>query len=345
MLVNIKQKIGCWFHERWRTEVVLNPVMSRILGWQWRDLCNRHERLHAGSDPDSRVCEWVDSSFLTVTRFFPRVGSRLLARSIMDWPHRLVAVQKQSMSASKPKISIILPVGGSDRLALFECVLASLLGQSCQELEIIVVEHDRVPIYERVCPSGIKYIFRQRDDDEPFNKSMLMNLGVDHAEARYVLLHDADIVLPATYVESILEKLESGWEAVQPIRFLFCLDQLGSDLFMQSGGNSIPEHVDSVLQNFPGGSTALRKKTYWALGGHDETFQGWGGEDLEFVERLSTARLFQGAYCPAIHLWHPPSPKKANGDWNRTFLKNLRRTAVKERIRVLRERNLAGRDA
>jgi len=64
-MTTMKQKLGCWLHERWKTEVVLHPAAGRLARWQWGDLCNRSERLLRGPG-DARECMWQDSSLLSV---------------------------------------------------------------------------------------------------------------------------------------------------------------------------------------------------------------------------------------------------------------------------------------
>lgn len=333
----IRQKLGCWLHERWRTELVL---LSGRWGWlpraEWLDLCNRHERL-ARTEEGVRVCHWSDSSFLTAVRLFPRVGGRLLRHCLREWPHRLAQVPEAGSSPSNPKVSVILPVGGLDRVPLFRCVLAGFLGQTRRDFEIIAVEHGTRPLYQAVCPEWVRYIFLPKEPAQHFNKSMAMNAGVRSATAPYVLLHDADVVPPSAYVESILSRLDSGWEAVRPLRFVFLMEREATESFIASGGHSLPSRVALVQQNFPGLSTALSKKSYERIGGHDERFWGWGGEDLEFLDRLKTIKLAPGGYAPGLHLWHPPAVKKASGDRNGDLLRQILRVPVSDRIEPLRQ--------
>ena len=84
---------------------------------------------------------------------------------------------------------------------------------------------------------------------------------------------------------------------------------------MNFTGQHLPGTVESVLQNFPL-STAVTKLAFKRIGGCDEQFEGWGGEDLEFLDRLKVTKLFPGSYAPGVHLWHAPAPKKESGDRN-----------------------------
>lgn len=331
-MVSLKQKIGCWLHERWKTEAALAPMLARMTGLHWVDLCNRHERL-GQEEKEARTCLWEGSSVLTVARFFPRVGGRLLRCCLKEWPFRL-REQPASVS-SRPKMSVVLPVGGRDRLPLFLCVLKGFFGQTVVEIEIIVVEHGKKPEYESSCPAGVRYLFLPMEEGGQFNKSLAMNRAVAEATAPVVLLHDADLVVPANYVESLLLRFSQGWEAVRPARFAFHLDQDDSAGFMEANGKFLPRNIEMVQQNNPGLSTAMTREAYARIGGHDQRFEGWGGEDLEFLDRLKTLRRYPGGYAPLVHLWHAPGPKKASGDRNRQLMDKLRAIPVQERIESL----------
>jgi hypothetical protein len=63
-----------------------------------------------------------------------------------------------------------------------------------------------------------------------------------------------------------------------------------------------------------GGSMAIRADTYRAIGGMDETFVGWGGEDNEFWDRCLTRPTWIWGYEPIVHLWHPSQPHKLRSD-------------------------------
>ena len=328
---------GCWLRERWHTELALSQTLSRLTGVTWPTLRNRHEHLVPGSDNVSWVCNWDDSSWLTIARVFPTVGGRLLRRCLADWPLRFGETPARK-HGERPAISVILPVMGAERLPLFRAVLASFLGQDENRMEIIVVEQGAPPIYGAGLPDSVTHlVVRPKDATHEFNKSMLLNAAVRRAAAPVVLLHDADVVVPRSYVRSVVGRISAGWDAVRPIRFLFCLERKPSEALMECGNNGLPTHVDAVQQNNPGLSVALTRERYWEIGGHDERFIGWGGEDVEFLERLKTTRLFAGSYAPAIHLWHSPAAKKASGDRNAAAFDRITRVPVAERIEYLRQ--------
>jgi GT2 family glycosyltransferase len=103
---------------------------------------------------------------------------------------------------------------------------------------------------------------------------------------------------------------------------------------MQRTGELRTEHgVKDIMQNFPGGSLGVRREVYHAIGGMDESFEGWGGEDNEFLDRLNTTNVFQGGFLPAVHLWHASRPSKGVADNPRlALLARKREQSPEERI-------------
>ncbi|HQK43999.1 MAG TPA: hypothetical protein PLJ55_03380, partial [Kiritimatiellia bacterium] len=163
----LKQKLGCWWHERWRLELVLRaPDLARRAGLEWLDLCNRHERLAKSPDSHGRICLWSDSSLLTVCRIFPRTGARLL-RHVWSTDHE----------PPTAPLSIILPVRGIERAPVVAFVMETVRRQIGADSEILLCEHDTAPRYAHLAVAEIRHVFVPAVADEPFNKSKAMNAG------------------------------------------------------------------------------------------------------------------------------------------------------------------------
>lgn len=330
-----KKQLGCWFNERLRTEIALSPVFSAIVGLRWIDLCNRNEKLEPGSDDQSRVCLWRDSSWLTVARVFPKTGARLLHHCFKLWS---MALESDSLfiSQTNPDISVVLPVSGTDRIPQFMTVLSSFSYQKGVTFEVIIAEEGETPLLENKLPANVRYTFIPRKKNGFHSKGRTLNKGCSIAQARHLLLHDADILVPQNYLKEIVTRLDSQWCAIRPIRLLFCLSREKSTQLIESHSVENITAVRDVMQNFPGGSVALRRHTYHNIGGMDERFVGWGGEDNEFLDRLHTTNMFKGSFIPAIHLWHPSAPNKKNGDRNAAVLAQRMAIPALDRVKELR---------
>lgn len=337
----LRQMAGCWLHERWRLELVLRaPTPARWLRMEWLDLCNRHERVIRG-DGAGRVCAWTDSSWLTVARVFPSAGARLLQHCLQQRP---LVFRNQPLydSGRAPDISVILPVGGERRMPQCRNVLSALGGQAGVAVEVIVVEEGVQSVFPVDLKQRVRHLFLRKKAGEPYCKSRMLNAGAAAARGRFLLLHDADILVPSSYLREIVQCLDAGYDAVRPIRFLFCLDETSSHRIQTEQSADGIRNVSDIMQNFPGGSVAVRCDVFSQIGGMDEQFKEWGGEDLEFLDRLNTSRVFRGAWLPGIHLWHAAADQKESGHRNHERMKQVRALPAEKRIEQLLSRQKGG---
>lgn len=334
---SLAEKAGCWLRERWRAEVALNTVSSSLSGKSWLDLCNRCERIEADPVSDGRICNWTGSSLLTAPRIFPRVGARLLHKCLIDWPIRLTDRPPAWPSAAIPRVSFILPVGGgTERLPQFRLSVASLLAQLDCPCEIIVVEYSPDACYEPVVPNNCVYHHVPADPCvAQYNKAAAMNAGVRIARADVLVLLDADMLVPAQLAAWLTERFEQhpDLDAMRFARLIFNTDEADARRMVPSGPFVVPQRIQFVMQNTPM-PLAIRKAAYDQIGGHDESFVGWGGEDVEFLSRLRTLRCSEGGRVPMVHVWHAFAPQKANGHRN---LDHLTRTlSLTPEVRIAR---------
>jgi hypothetical protein len=330
MVSMLRQRAGCWLHERWRAECALSSRLSAWTGISWLDMCNRGERLAMGSDPHARACLWPFSSMLTVTRLFPGVGARLLRRASEGWPFAIAG----AAWSEQPRVSVVIPVAGRQRLPQFRAVVGSFQAQSTRALEVIAVEHSAAREYESECVRGVRYVHLERSQGEAFNKSRALNAGARAARGSIIVLHDGDILVPVDYVQSVMARIDAGFEGLQPLRLLFYLDQAASNEIL-GGTLRLPEAIASVGHNFPGGSTVATAEAYWAVGGSDERFDEHGADDNDFMDRLKTRRFFSGGYLPGIHLWHPTDPTRENSPRMKVFKAQQLRKTPEQRIQEL----------
>lgn len=100
---------------------------------------------------------------------------------------------------------------------------------------------------------------------------------------------------------------------------------------------------EAVVQNLEAGeSLAITRDTYFAIGGFDESFTGWGGEDNEFWERAATRCLWPYGYLPFVHLWHAAQPDKHDAQRQTAeLLEQLSAIPASQRIANLIAQNFA----
>jgi len=156
------------------------------------------------------------------------------------------------------------------------------------------------------------------------------------------VLHDNDLLVPDAYASELMKRFNAGFEVINLKRFIFYLSREHSQRVLDSGQLDFNQPPDSVMQNAQGGgSLAVSRNAYRSIGGFDESFVGWGGEDNEFWERAQTRSVWPYGYLPMIHLWHEIQPEKFNPERKTANLFELRSSVPTEiRIAELRERDL-----
>ena len=259
------------------------------------------------------------------------------------WPFAFV--DPTGPAAQAPELSFILPFRGADRLPQLRAVLRSLLGQAGVRVECIVVEPAPVSTVNDL-PSGVRHLHVVHPEDPaPWRKSWAFNVGVREARAGIVVCHDADILAPRDYGREILRLMASGFEAVFPQRFLFNLGREDTEAVVREGRLSESVLPERIRQNWRGGTLAIQREAYARIGGFDEQFTGWLGEDFEFYDRCSLLRTSYHGFIPFIHLWHPEQASKSGEERER----NMRRyqaimaeTAERRAGRLVAAGNRAG---
>lgn len=273
-------------------------------------LCNRTERLQAGPDGVGYRCEWQWTSDLHAPKFMPILGRRLMQRALADHPIRR-APNPERMPGN-PDVSFIIGHRGMDRLPLLLATLESIAGQKGAAVECLVVEQDVVSRLGGKLPVWVRYIHTPPPTaDMPYCRSWAFNIGVKHAGGSVLVLHDNDLLVPDDYAAQILAKVRSGLEVVNLKRFIFYLDELPTTRVLAGKAGLTDAAPLAIMQNSEGGgSIAITRDAYHRIGGMDESFIGWGGEDNEFWERALTLKVWSYGFLPLAHLWHPAQAGK-----------------------------------
>jgi N-terminal domain of galactosyltransferase len=289
---------------------------------KWVAFRNRGERLSIDAATGGARCEWVFSSDLHIANVFPSTGRALMRRALGEWPIESAETPRVS---GTPRVSFIIGHRGEARLPLLLETLGSIAAQRDVAIECIVVEQSVAPT--ATLPPWVRRVHTLIESDAlPYNRSWAFNAGAKVAQSKLLVLHDNDILVPAAYASELVKRHGEGNEFIDLKRFLFYLDG--------------QKQLERVSQNLLGGSIAADRDAYFAIGGFDESFVGWGGEDNELWERAATRRTFTFGYLPFVHLWHAPQPEKpaAQTAGGAQRFAELSRVAVEERIRVLAER-------
>lgn len=299
---------------------------------RWERMRNRDERVTIRGR--GVRCEWKYTSDLHIAKVFPSAGLRLMHRAFAEWP--IVAREAPASESSSPVVSFLIGHRGVDRLPHLLMTLRSIAGQSDVAFECIVVEQATERAIESKLPPWVRYRFTESRDD--YNRSATFNAGAEIARGELLVMHDNDLMMPAGYARELVSRWRAGAEFMDVKRFGFYLDEASTQRVF---AGDAPRSAGTVVQNMVGGSIAAAKSAYESIGGFDEEFVGWGGEDNDFWDRAeTTGKVDRFGTLPLIHLFHAPQRGKLEGDAAPAVkrYREIESIPAPERIRRLRER-------
>lgn len=149
-----------------------------------------------------------------------------------------------------------------------------------------------------------------------WNKAKAVNDGVKRAKGDVLMVSDSDVVLPDKAILDSVDSIIHGSIWAIPHRHVVRLtEQSSAAVYAKSpstqdrlGGETMRDRYVGVAG---GGIFMMLKIAYMDIGGFDERFEGWGGEDLSFGIVATSAYGNPRRYThELIHLYHPYQPTK-----------------------------------
>jgi hypothetical protein len=326
-VASLRHRVGALFFDWPR----LVPRLVKRSGWV--GYANRREQLTTDRTTGGARCEWRFTSDIHVAAVYRSAARLLMQRALAEFP---IHFARDLRITGEPLVSFVIGHRGNQRLPLLLKTLETIAAQDLA-VECIVVEQSAEAILPPVLPKWVRYIHtRISSDDLPYNRSATLNAGAREARGGLLVLHDNDFLIPFHYASALHRVHSEGWEFIDLKRLMFYLSEHDTASLLLR--NAIrPVAAEHVVQNLlAGGSVAADRNAYFEIGGFDEAFAGWGGEDNEFWERAATRKAFAFGRMPLVHLWHAPQPEKVHAQKAGVPLyPELSRVPAEERITKL----------
>lgn len=299
---------------------------------------NRAERLEPA--PTLGIgyrCDWQWTTELHAPKIVPSLGRLLMRRALAAHPIGNTE-SPGAVAYSQPQVSFLIGHRGTARLPHLLATVNSIAAQREVTVECIVVEQETVSQVRSHLPPWVRLVHTPPPSAEmPYCRSWAFNVGARHARGAVLVLHDNDMLIPVDYAAYVLARIAQGYEVINAKRFIFYLNCGHTADVFQGKAGLLDEPPDTIVQNLEGGgSVAITRAGFDLIGGMDESFIGWGGEDNEFWQRAQTLRTWPWGALPLVHLWHEAQPGKRSGTQpNQLLHLRLRRMTAPERIRIL----------
>jgi hypothetical protein len=263
------------------------------------------------------------------------VGRQLLWVALQDWSIGFRDGPSAPTDES-PLVSFVIGHRGLERLPQLLATIGSIAAQVEIGVECIVVEQAVAAELPGRVPSWVRLVHTPPPLGMPYSRAWAFNVGAGEARGRYLVLHDNDLCIPNRYAAELVSICRRGYEVARIQRFVFYLDEASSQAVYTRREIPLDRPPLLVVQNTEGGTLAMARRTYFEIGGHDEGFVGWGGEDNEMLDRCRTRKIHDHAYLPLVHLHHAAQPRN---DASRTaYFEARMKIPAEDRIRELTAR-------
>jgi hypothetical protein len=335
--MSLRRKLGALVYDvprtLWGLRATPGGVPART---PWVDIRNRRERLLFAPDGSGAACDWRWTSDLHVARVFPALGLRLMRRALADWRIGFADAPPDPPGAA-PEVTFVVGQRGVERLPLLLATLRTLAAQEGARVECVVVEQSPRAEIAAALPAWVRHVHTPPPAGETrYCRAWAFNVGARAARGELLVFHDGDMLSPAGYARALLAAGAAGAEVIDLKRFLFELSEAQNEAALAGRLDAITGALERVRQNARGGTLAAAREAFFELGGFDESFVGWGGEDNEFWERAALRRVHPWGCLPFVHLWHAAQPGKQAPGGAPTLRRYERLSAIPPRERVAR---------
>lgn len=188
-----------------------------------------------------------------------------------------------------------------DREANLKRVLGWL--KSFSDMDVLVVEQDIESKFSP--PPGVRHVFAKYDG--PYNRSWAFNIACKESDSPLIVFGDSDIVMQEGEFRKAMEVAES-LDVLSPYSSVIDLTPQESSLpvsELASIRRPGRGERDNQITNLCGGVVIFSRSALERVGGWDEDFVGWGGEDDMMTFKVDAAGLkWASMVFRCYHLWH-----------------------------------------
>jgi len=186
-----------------------------------------------------------------------------------------------------------------------------------REMDVVVSDYgskDAEGIRKAVLNAGGRVV--RTECSGPWSRSRALNAGIVQTDSPYVITTDSDVIFSPLAIEKILHLLETDAKTINLVQCRDLHDHF--DIEHVTAMNPAELEDSSLLRPRwgMGGLIAFRRESYELIGGYDERMEIYGGEDIDFAQRLVRSGLrlnwIDDQEVRIYHIWHPPTRNNAD---------------------------------
>lgn len=237
------------------------------------------------------------------------------------------------VSNSKKKLAIIIGFRdwGLDRLAL--AIQSHMQCSIADKIDVIVSDYgsiDEASVKQVVEQCGARVVRTPRNGD--WSRSRALNQGVLDSSAEFCITTDADMIFSYKCAEKILSLLEFDQKTVHLIQCRDLAPEFNAQTIKKINYDDLEENSYFRPRWGMGGLIAFPREVYDQIRGYDERMEVYGGEDIDFAQRLQRAgkRLnwIDEEEVRIYHIWHPSTSETVQKDQKQKLAQDYNRSIM-----------------
>lgn len=144
---------------------------------------------------------------------------------------------------------------------------------------------------------------------EAWSPGRARNLGAEQITGKVVVFNDADSICPPEQIREAVRLAEEAPGLVFAYDLYVRLDESESEMVRRLDTAEQDEwfawpHQQLIHNSGSMACVAISRACFEQVGGFDESYEGWGYEDLDFAQRCGTLWPNRRVSGPVFHLWH-----------------------------------------
>lgn len=161
-----------------------------------------------------------------------------------------------------------------------------------------------------------------------FNKSFLINRASEMTTCDYIWVIDSDFY---TNYENVLDNIENFGSFTRPFSEVICLDKNETDNLIET------EYVNVSRDDYESSSATgkysfiVERTIFNESKKMNESFKGWGYQDLDFVENRLVSKNIKNLENYGFHLYHEPASREYVNE-NKLIYMGYKKTKSLEQI-------------
>lgn len=246
----------------------------------------------------------------------------------LDWLTETASRQVRRPTVEADEVLVVIPLSDRDGAGRIRNLMACLLALRDQSFpkeryRVTVVEFDDHPRWHRIVEPLTDHYLHIHGDGL-FNKCWTLNVGVRKTlgDVRTLCFLDADMLVDRYFLERNHARFtDAAHDAHLPHTEMLSLDEASSDWVIAqrcgAGSSQVPlaGARGLLLRDVPGACLWTRPEVFHRIGGFDERYRGWGGEDEDMLYRITSAWNVTQYDDVLVHLSHRrPAQHTAAGE-------------------------------